>query len=342
MSASIQLQNNNLTFLGRHWTEHCVLRRYFDSDHQLSILSFGCSTGEELISIKSLFPCAKLYGCDIDWHNLIKARALLGKDACIFHSNESTIENHGPFDIILCNSVLLTSGSNNQTPSRGIDPTLWKDTISLLDSCLKPGGIIQIINSNIPFRLHPKFDNYQVLQSSLFNGPNFVDLFDLDGTQLCSGVSGAGWSGMLHRHIAREGWQQLIPSDLEDIHFQKKEGDKAKPKYLLDEKIPNLSSNNFLASGSTSYRPQIPLNDFRSSFTIVEVSWRAIKVDAVSLERVSKRIWFDGNCISTKKASIDMIGAEATAFIESVIGQRSSRISFESLLNARAIRSNSF
>lgn len=341
MSTAQQLQTNNLTFLGRHWTEHRVLRRYFDSDRDLSILSFGCSTGEELLSMRALFPGARLFGCDVDWQNLLKARALLGNDALVFQSSDLAIQEHGPFDIILCNSVLLASGSAPKATPTGINPTLWTDVVSFLDSALKPGGVLQIINSNIPFRFHPVHTQYQSLPSVLFNGPNFVDMFDLNGVHLCAGVSGVGWSGMLHRHLAREGWKQLIPADLEDIHFRKNGGSKLPP-HARDECIPNLIAGRSLASGTTSYRPTILSGESASSYTEVEVSWHALGADTVRLERVAKRIWFDGTHASTKTATVDMNGAEATAFLESTMGQRSSRLSFESVLNAKAIRSASF
>lgn len=341
VSTAQQLQTNNLTFLGRHWTEHCVLRRYFDSDRDLSILSFGCSTGEELLSMKALFPGARLFGCDVDWHNLLKARALLGNDALVFQSSDAAIRAHGPFDIILCNSVLLASATGPKAPPSGISPALWSDVLSLLDSALKPGGVLQIINSNIPFRFHPIHAQYQALPSTLFNGPNFVDLFDLNGVHLCAGVSGVGWSGMLHRHLAREGWKQLIPADLEDIHFRKSGGAELAPP-ANDERIPNLLACKSLASGTTSYRPTIPSGESASSYTEVDVAWHALGVDAVRLERVAQRIWFDGTHASTKTATVDMTGPEATAFLESTMGRRSSRLSFESVLNAKAIRSASF
>lgn len=341
MSTAQQLQTNNLTFLGRHWTEHCVLRRYFDSDRDLSILSFGCSTGEELLSMKALFPGARLFGCDVDWYNLMKARALLGSDALIFQSSDATIQMHGPFDIILCNSVLLASSTGLKAAPKGISPGLWGDVVSLLDSALKPGGVLQIINSNIPFRFHPIHAQYRALPSALFSGPNFVDLFDLSGVHLCAGVSGVGWSGMLHQHLAREGWKQLLPSDLEDIHFRKNGGAEL-PSTAKDERIPNLVAGKSLATGTTSYRPAIPSGESASSYTEVDVSWHALGVDAVRLERVAQRIWFDGTTASTKTATVDMTGPEATAFLESTMGRRSSRLSFESVLNAKAIHSASF
>src|SRR4051812_759619 len=123
MSLHRQLQTNNKTFVGRYWTEHAVLRRYVPSDAGLAILSFGCSTGEELVSLAALFPGARLFGCDIDWHNLSAARALLGRAATIFESRDDEIVRHGPFDVIVCNSVLMSHTTAVAGRASGIDPS---------------------------------------------------------------------------------------------------------------------------------------------------------------------------------------------------------------------------
>ena len=82
-----RMQTNNGTFFGRHFAETSLLRRYLPSDAGLRVLSFGCSTGVELLLLRNLFPCASLFGCDIDWSTLRAARALAGHNAIIFDSS---------------------------------------------------------------------------------------------------------------------------------------------------------------------------------------------------------------------------------------------------------------
>ena len=67
----------------QHWP-HTEVDRYpqlFDAlAERLSgieaprILSFGCSTGEEVLTLKAHFPGAEVFGCDIDWFNLRASR----------------------------------------------------------------------------------------------------------------------------------------------------------------------------------------------------------------------------------------------------------------------------
>lgn len=333
MTTRNQLQASNKTFLGRHWSEHNILRRYFDSDSKLSILSFGCSTGEELLSIRALFPGATLHGCDIDWRNLLKTRSLLGQTANIFHSSDESISAFGQYDIILCNSVLLSS-----TNSSGIESCLWISILSALDEALKDNGIIQIINSNIPFRFHPCFHKYKALSSPLLFSPNFVDQYDLHGNRMCKGIGGAGWSALLHKHVADEYWEKMTPSDLEDIHFQKG----ASVNIPIDNEISkNLIPEKTWAFGKTSYRTATS-DEECATYTEVDVQWKSIGVNALQIERSSHRIWFDRSIVSARTSIIDLDNAEATVFFESMLGKRSSQMEMEQVFSAAPVRSANF
>jgi len=342
MSTHRQLHTNNRTFLGRYWTEHSVLRRFIPDDHGLSILSFGCSTGEEIVTIRSLFPGARVYGCDVDWRNVQTARALVGTGATVFQSGADGIDRHGPFDVILCNSVLLTPTSLRNGRRAGIDPVLWVDVVTQLDAALKPGGILQMINSNIPFRYHPAAAGYRPLSSALVLGPNFVDQFDLDGRHLCTGVSGTGWSSILSRHLGEEAWQALLPSDFHDVHFRKRGGTSTVPP-VDDESIPSLPSTGpGWACGTATYRPHLPVDPRPSTHVEVDVTWTATGVDSVRLERTARRIWFDGSEAVSRRTVVDLGGSAATVFIESVSGRRSTHLSIDELFDAQPIRSASF
>lgn len=339
MRSSRQLQINNKTFLGRYWTELTVLRRYVPSDLGVSVLSFGCSTGEELLTLRTLFPGARLCGCDVDWNNLQAARALLGDRAEVFASTDKALIAHGPYDIIVCNSVLLVTGDG--LPGRaGIAPALWLDLVALMDSVLRPGGILQIINTNIPFRLHPVALDYQVLDSPLILGPNFVDLFDLAGHRMCAGEGGAGWSALLHRHWAEEAWPAMKPGDLTNVHFRKPGGDAIVA--VADERIPHLAAARAWAEGTMSYRTPATDDPRASTFTEVDVRWQTVGVDAVRLDRVARRIWFDGSIVQERHAGADLIGRAAAVFIESSTGRRSSAMAMGDLLAPAPVRSAAF
>ncbi|MBW8320529.1 MAG: hypothetical protein K0M49_14740 [Arenimonas sp.] len=327
-----QLQTNNSTFAGRYWNEYNVLRRYFPSDRDVSILSFGCSTGEEIYTIKSLFPQAQLFGCDHDWYNLRLARGLVGDAANIFHSTEAEVIGHGPYDIILCNSVLLRPTSIVNGRKSGIDPQMWSDIVNLMHACLKPGGILQIVNSNIPFRMHDVAETYEPLRSPLLLGPNFVDMFDTQGRLLCSGVNGAGVSAHCFRHLGEEGWRDLRPTDLDDVHFRKS-GSPAIVHPVLDEKIPNVAERPRYASGSATYRPILTKDNRPSTHQEIDVGWTA-SVSDIYITRSTRRVWFDGTTANTGETSICLTGSAAGAYLEALTGREGSRMALGALHGA--------
>jgi hypothetical protein len=339
--ADRQLQTNNRTFLGRYWTEHSVLRRYVPSDDGLAVLSFGCSTGEELATLGALFPAARLYGCDVDWHNLRAARALLGRAAIVFESTEREVLRHGPFDVIVCNSVLLQPTRLVDGRPRGIDPERWLDAVALLDAALAPGGLLQLINSNIPFRYHPLAAGYDPIRSPLIFGPHFVDQFDLRGRHLCTGVAGAGWSAIVSRHLGEEAWRDLQPSDLHDVHLRKRGGPAPLP-VVHDECLPNLPHGRSWASGAATYRPTLTDDTRPSTHLEVDVQWRTVGVDNVRLEREARRIWFDGTVVPAGRAVVEMTGSPATAFIEAMTGRPASRLALDAVLQPQAVRASAF
>jgi hypothetical protein len=341
MTQRPQLQTNSRTYVGRHWQEHSVVSRMVADSRETRILSFGCSTGEELMTLRLLFPNARLFGCDIDWSALQKARSLNGANAEIFFSSDEAIECSGPFDLIVCNSVLLSHTTVKNGVRSGVDPNLWLDTIAMLDKSLAPGGVLQIVNSNIPFRLHPCAANYSAEKSNLLLGCNFVDMFDLENRHLCTGVPGVGWSCHLPQHLAEEYSSLLKPVDLDVFHWRK-EGNGRTFSAPQDEIIPNMPRGKVLATGSSSYQPTPPANSSKPR-TYVQVSsvWEALTVDCVRITRTHSRVWFDDIPVSESVTTVDLVGPEATVFLESVSGRRSSRLAFDAMFNAAPVRAPS-
>jgi len=318
-----------------------VLRRYVPADAQLAILSFGCSTGEELVTLRRLFPGAQLFGCDIDWSNLAAARVLLGSGATVFASSDAEIRRRGPYDVIVCNSVLLRSSQRGHGHAAGIDPSQWLDTVALLDSTLRPGGILQIINSNIPFRYHPVASSYLPLRSPLILGPGFVDQFDLNRRPLCRGVPGTGFSAMLGRHFGDEGWRDLRPSDFHDVHFWKPGPDEP-PGRVEDEILPNLAHGATVATGTMTFRPAAVPASPNSTYVEVDVHWTATGVDTIRLKRIARRVWFDGSTAWSGETAVDLMSASATVFLESCIGRRSTRLAMDAVFQADPLRVANF
>lgn len=100
-------QTTSLTYMDRYPTIFSACRDYFDGKRDLKILSYGCSTGEEVLTLRQYFPTAHIVGADINKHSIAKCRNLpLDEKITFVYSTPSEIQKHGPFDVIFCMAVL--------------------------------------------------------------------------------------------------------------------------------------------------------------------------------------------------------------------------------------------
>lgn len=145
---------------------------------QLKVLSFGCSTGEEIVTIRSIFRDAELYGCEIEPVSLAAAAESVGHLATIFKSDASAIADYGPFDLINCSSVLCLSPPthiNTLFPSPDFDALL-----TVLDRALRPGGLLAITNASYRFYDSPIAPYYDPVRSDIIFSSGFVNVYAHD------------------------------------------------------------------------------------------------------------------------------------------------------------------
>lgn len=305
MIALPTLQAHGGTLPARYWTEFNALRDHCAQAREPRILSFGCSTGDELFTIRALFPDALIFGCDADADRSNLAQERASPWATVFPADAAALRQHGPFDVVIANSVLMDSGR-----AGGVDASAWLDVAALLIEAVRPGGILQIINSNIAFRLHPEAAHFTPLQHPLVLGSNFASQYALDGGYLAEGVGGLGRSAHLHRHFARERAAELAFGDLDDIHFRKGPA----PFGTSPQTTPNLAGA-LIAEGAASYRPASGMDN--QSAVEVDLAWGAT-ADAVFLSRTARRVWFDGKVVAERRHVRVLEGPDANAFIENM------------------------
>jgi hypothetical protein len=145
---------------------------------KLKILSFGCSTGEEIVTIRSIFPEADLYGCEIEPVALGEAMATTGHLATIFKSDRAAIRDHGPFDLINCASVLCLDPPTDM--QKLFPPEDFDELLSVLDSALVPGGIIALTNASYRFYDSPLAPFYDPVRSDIVFTSGFVNIYAHD------------------------------------------------------------------------------------------------------------------------------------------------------------------
>lgn len=93
--------------MDRYPTIFSACRDYFDRKQELKILSYGCSTGEEVLTLRKYFPNAHIIGVDINKRSIAKCRELPEDEKITFlYSSPNEIKKYGPFDAIFCMAVL--------------------------------------------------------------------------------------------------------------------------------------------------------------------------------------------------------------------------------------------
>ena len=66
------------------------------------ILSFGCSTGEECVSLAEYFPKAEITGAEINVLSLVKAWKKRSDRIRFVYSSDRTLTRLAPFDVVFC------------------------------------------------------------------------------------------------------------------------------------------------------------------------------------------------------------------------------------------------
>lgn len=159
------------------------------SQGRLKILSFGCSNGAELSSLRAYFPDAQLYGCDVNADALrAAAEGLLMDEVLLFASSPEALVAHGPFDVVFAMSVLCRfpeSMDPRLDDLRGVySPDDFALTVDALVGSLRPDGILALYNTNYQFTALPASRRFRAVTSALIQGNGFVDKFDLSGRRL--------------------------------------------------------------------------------------------------------------------------------------------------------------
>lgn len=191
---SKQIQQSKATFFNRYAEVFQVLREAvrhtFGSDlggGALRILSFGCSNGVEMLTARAYFPDATILGCDTDSDVLRKAvRTLRDDDGQVFVSTPEAVRQHGPYDVILANSVLCSYPipGNLTTLSEKFPFSQFSDLGEMLIEALVSGGWFVLYNSSYSFRHLPGAGAFNAVESPMIEANGFADKFAPDGTRL--------------------------------------------------------------------------------------------------------------------------------------------------------------
>ena len=151
----------------------------------LRILSFGCSTGEEVRTLARLFPGAEIVGADISERTLRKASAACRDlPQCSFvNPSRTSLGSLGPFDVAFAMSVLCKHPQTELSEDiSAIYPFReFESSCDELASLLKSMGLLVIYNSNYRFTDTPVSRSFARIESIAIPDSGFVVKFDPDG-----------------------------------------------------------------------------------------------------------------------------------------------------------------
>lgn len=157
-------QTTSLTFMNRYPDIFWACREYLGDKESLKILSYGCSTGEEVLTLRHYFPSATIVGAELNRRSLAICRKLpVDPKISFIYSTSDHIKNNGPYDVIFCLAVFQRRpgfiAEKGIIDLKKIYPFEKFDCqISELDSTLKPEGL---------FVVH--FSQYSMMDTSVAN-----------------------------------------------------------------------------------------------------------------------------------------------------------------------------
>ncbi|HET6167505.1 MAG TPA: class I SAM-dependent methyltransferase [Marmoricola sp.] len=122
------------------------------------ILSFGCSSGEELLTLRAHFPTARIRGLDVNPVAVRAARKLVhgaGEDATISvaKAGDASGEPAEAYDLVLALAVFRHPSLNAAPPRCDdvLDFARFEATVAGLSACVRSGGILMLRHANFRF-----------------------------------------------------------------------------------------------------------------------------------------------------------------------------------------------
>jgi SAM-dependent methyltransferase len=132
-----------------------------------TILSFGCSTGEELLSLRAAFPGAFIQGIDVNPLAVRKARRRVVGDERITVARGGEAPVGAAYDVVLALAVFRHAALNEAPPScaRVLSFDDFERTITGLSKCVKPGGLLVLRHANFRFTDTTVAGDYEVVRT---------------------------------------------------------------------------------------------------------------------------------------------------------------------------------
>ncbi len=153
----------------------------------VSVLSYGCSTGEECFTLRKHFPTATIIGVDINKNNLKEAREKNSDSKIKFLlSTDENIMREGKYTAIFCLSVLCRwENTKDKEDCSQIYPFVkYQEAVLKLVDQLENGGLLIIYNSNFRFEDTRAFSRFEIVPTPDVAESGFVHKFDSNNKRI--------------------------------------------------------------------------------------------------------------------------------------------------------------
>jgi Methyltransferase domain len=166
------LQPWPFTRADRHPEFFVFIQRCFADTANPRLLSFGCSTGEEVFTLAEMLPHADVDGIDINPVCVAKARRKTGKGMRLrvaFYCRDTIANAAEKYDAIFCLSVLRHARLDDERPEHCTEVmpfTRFERVVRDADFALKRGGFLIIWGSNFRFADTPYMARYDLVPIS--------------------------------------------------------------------------------------------------------------------------------------------------------------------------------
>lgn len=143
-------QDSTFTMPDRYPRLFAAARDAIGADAPHTILSFGCSYGDEVVALRRYFPAARLVGAEINRAALAACRRLPADANRVFTvSSHPRIAAFGPYDAIFCMAVLQRRPTNVARDgvcdlSRPYPFAHFAAELDFLVRQLRPGGLLVV------------------------------------------------------------------------------------------------------------------------------------------------------------------------------------------------------
>ena len=164
------LQPSPLTWADRHPQLFALARDRLGANSALRVLSFGCSTGEEALTLAQYLPGARIDAVDINPRSIAqaqRAQARIGNTSVHFACAGEPPHERAVYDAIFCLSVLRHGELDAERPANcaQILPfARFAETIAAFDRALKPGGLLLLWGTNFRFADTPAAARYRAVE----------------------------------------------------------------------------------------------------------------------------------------------------------------------------------